>query len=175
MSCTGGHDDIVGEGEGFARPHGRHEGDAPAEAELQHHLLVFALVRPVADHQGRERSADEALGLGEGVDEDIRPLQVAQHADIEEIDGVLAGVDRIEIAVVDAVVDAFGAYAWLADATGIGLLLIVADEGERVAERLEKSLGRQDRQSRGRAVGVVQAAAMRRIEAGYAIPVDPQG
>lgn len=79
----------------------------------------FSLSGPSPTHQGRKRPADAAFGLGEGVDEDVRPLQVAQHANIEEVDGILARIYRLEIAVVDAVVDAFRTHARLADAGGV--------------------------------------------------------
>ncbi len=57
-----------------------------AEAALDHHVGDSVTVRPVADHQRRQRPADPALGPGKGIDKEIGTLQVSQHADIDEMD-----------------------------------------------------------------------------------------
>ena len=101
-----------------------------------------ALLRPFADHDRRQRPADDALRAGEGVDEDIRSLQVAQHADIEEIGGVWAGVDLVEIAVVDAIVDALRMGAGAPDLLLIDAALEIADEDDRVFRRCPDLRGR---------------------------------
>ena len=113
--------------------------------------------------------------LREGIDEEIGALQIAQHADIEKIDRIRPGIDRFEVAVVDAVVDEFAAGPRLADLLLVGLALEIADEDDRVSQIFLEALDEEDDLSGQRGSAVVQAAAMRRIKAGNAIPVHPQG
>src|SRR5690606_17897995 len=99
--------------------------------------------------------------------------EVAQHADIEEIDRTGLAGERYEFRFPDAIQDDAKGALWLADPCLIGSPLVVADEDERIGKTLLEAFEPQDGLP-GKAGPVeMQAAAMGRIETGYAIPVDP--
>ncbi|MCY1229766.1 hypothetical protein D9M72_421500 [compost metagenome] len=142
---------------------------------LQHQFAIFLLLWAVANHQRRKRSPDEALGPRERLHKQIGTLQVPHHANIEKIDSIRPRGDHLELPVVDPIVDQFVPYTWRTDLGEIGLALEVADKNERIREPLLNPFQREDKPPDQGAAAIVEAPPVRGIEAGYAIPVDPQG
>src|SRR5690606_32075174 len=115
------------------------------ETAFDDHRLVAVAVWPVTDDESRKRPPERSLGPGEGVDEEIRPLEVPQHTDIEEVGSTRCCRGRLEFAVPDTVQDHLSPDSRLADFRLVDPPFVVADEDEGVRESLLEALQPQDR------------------------------
>ncbi|MNE54328.1 hypothetical protein D3C80_1491000 [compost metagenome] len=83
--------------------------------------------------------------------------------------------NRCELVFLHAVVDHPRLSVWFSNLFRIGFLFVIADEAKRVSEVLKQALHIKKHATAQGVAAVVQAAPVGRIEAGYAIPVHPQG
>ena len=128
----------------------------------------------VADHDRGHLAAEPHLGLRQRVDEEVGTLQVAHHAYIKEIGGIWCRRNLLEFGLAQAVVDEPARTVRLADLAVEGATLIFRDEQDVVGEARHQPFEREEQLSRRRPFVVVQATAMRCVEAGYAKPENPQ-
>ncbi|MNZ75224.1 hypothetical protein D3C78_936980 [compost metagenome] len=149
-------------------------GNPPGKPGLVDHRGIFVPVRSIADDHAGHGLAEAAFHFRECPDEDIRSFEITEHADVEETGRIIAGGDGFELAFLHAVINHRGVGARLADLGFVSRLLEIADETERIGEMLLKPLQPQEELPLQAVSGIMQAAAMRGIEAGYAIPVRPQ-
>ncbi len=146
-----------------------------AEAETHGERLVAFCVGPVADEMSGRRDAALVAQPRQRLDEEIRPLKVAHHADIEEVGARRAGLrQRLEFLVGDAVEgDAEGLLRY-PDLGGEGFCLVAADEDEAVGHPFHDPF-EAEKDLPGRRTGVVvQASAVRTVDAGHALTRDPR-
>ena len=129
---------------------------------------------PRADDPGARRAAARLRQLGQRRDEDVRPLQVAQLADEEEVARVGRRDDRLELLRLEPVGDDGRRPDGRPDLGGVGVGLELADEDEGVGHPLEHALGGEIDAARRRFRVVVQAAAVGSVDAGYARTRCPQ-
>ncbi len=169
-----GYDHCPCELKGLPGGHGGMHGNPLRKPGRIDHRGVFVPVRPIADNDALQRLAEAAFRFGKRLDEDVWSLEVAQHADIEETGSAFTGGDGLEFALLHPIIDHCGAGARHAHLGLVSRLLEMAYETERVGETLLKALQPQKELPFHAVSGVMQATAMRRIKAGYAIPVHPQ-
>ena len=132
------------------------------------------LLLAAADHDRARCGAGIFREQAKGGEEDIGPLQRAQGADEEEIGGVGQGGNRLELLGPETVGDDACRCARAADLGSVGVGLVLADEDEAVGHAAERPLGQEiDAAGRRRRVEM-QAAAVGRVEAGYAVTSCPQ-
>ena len=152
------------------------KGDAVGDPEVRGERLVMAGLLGLPDHMGGELAAVRRFELGDRLEENVDALEVAQHAEKQEVAGVVLRGDRRELGVAQSVADDCGAAPRYADLLAVDLGLVGADMDEGVGHPLQHALDAEIEHAFERALVVMQAAAMGRIDAGdRPPPAEPCG
>jgi hypothetical protein len=132
--------------------------------------VVARQILAVADHDSGDVLVEFLPCRLHRVDEHVGTLQVAHHADVEKVGGIGLSRYRFEFRVAQAVIDQAVGHARLTDLADEGAAFVVGDEQQMIGETLHQAFEPEEQLSGHRPFVIVQSAAMRRIEAGHAIP-----
>src|SRR5690606_171315 len=99
------------------------------------------------------------------VDEDVRPLEIAHHADEEEVRGARHRIDGSEFAGAEPVIDEAGRGARGADLLLEGSSFELRYEENVIGEAVHQAFEGKQHPACGRRLVIVKATAMSRVEA----------
>ena len=136
------------------------------EAEFGGLALIAFGIGAVADHERSRRDAGLVPDFRERGEEEVGPLQVAHHADIEEVGRIGLRLHRNEFGIANAVRGDDEGAPRRANLGAEGLGLEGRDEDEGVGEAFQRAFEEEEHFSGSARHVVVKTAAMGTIEAG---------